>query len=156
MLIKRGILQPKLVDSFFKFGLKCNDIGSSINNTGDGSQPSNSLDDVQNTFLESQAESLVRLFFFGGSPESISRIPKEDFEHCSLELDFVKIHKDYLDYSTSNYCYNMYTTYGYGTYDYGEDYSVGAYNPRYHYAAVQSAGFDLRTDDGLPKTMFVH
>nr|CAD2134645.1 unnamed protein product [Meloidogyne enterolobii] len=49
----------------------------------------------------------------------------------------------------------MYTTYGYGTYGYGEDYSVGAYNPRYHYAAAQSAGFDLRTDDGLPKTIYV-
>jgi len=102
----KGILQPKLVDSFFKFGLKCNDTGSST--AGDGSQPSNSLDDVQNTFLESRAESLVRLFFFrgfyfilvfidfylSGSPESISRIPKEDFEHCSLELDFVKIQDD--------------------------------------------------------------
>uniref|UniRef100_A0A914MGZ6 Uncharacterized protein n=1 Tax=Meloidogyne incognita TaxID=6306 RepID=A0A914MGZ6_MELIC len=33
-------------------------------------------------------------FYLSGSPESISRIPKEDFEHCSLELDFVKIQDD--------------------------------------------------------------
>nr|CAD2191542.1 unnamed protein product [Meloidogyne enterolobii] len=92
VLFLKGILQPKFVDSFFKFGLKCN--GRESSTAGDGSQPSNSLDDVQNTFLESQAESLVRLFFFRGSPESISRIPKEDFEHCSLELDFVKIQDD--------------------------------------------------------------
>ena len=33
-------------------------------------------------------------FYLSGSPESISRIPNEDFEHCSLELDFVKIQDD--------------------------------------------------------------
>lgn len=51
----------------------------------------------------------------------------------------------------------QYANYGYGgsSYGYGEDYSVGAYNPRYHYAAAQSAGFDLKTDDGLPKTIYV-
>uniref|UniRef100_A0A914LUI9 Uncharacterized protein n=1 Tax=Meloidogyne incognita TaxID=6306 RepID=A0A914LUI9_MELIC len=186
-LFLKGILQPKLVDSFFKFGLKCNDTGSST--AGDGSQPSNSLDDVQNTFLESQAESLVRLFFFRGSPESISRILKEDFEHCSYKLDFVKMQDDTsIDYiqhliaKTTLWAltilvtimqrhkvldlicglmmdfkklYTHDTTYGFGTYGYGEDYSVGTYNPRYHYAASQSAGFDLRTDDGLPKTIYV-
>ncbi|KAL7079756.1 hypothetical protein ACQ4LE_001817 [Meloidogyne hapla] len=94
VLFLRGVLQPKFVDSFFKFGLKSIGSESSISNTGDGSQPSNSIDDVQNTSFESQAESLIRLFFFKDSPESISRIPKEEFEHCSLKLDFVKIQDD--------------------------------------------------------------
>ncbi|KAL3120596.1 hypothetical protein niasHT_007888 [Heterodera trifolii] len=49
-----------------------------------------------------------------------------------------------------------YANYGYGSYGYGgEDFSAGAYNPRYHYAAAQNAGFDLKTDDGLPRTIYV-
>ena len=47
----------------------------------------------------------------------------------------------------------QYANYGYGYGFSGEDYSVGAYNPRYHYLAAQNAGFDLQTQDGLPKTM---
>jgi hypothetical protein len=44
--------------------------------------------------------------------------------------------------------------YGYGSgYGYGEDFAIGAYNPRYHYMAAQNAGFDLSTQDGLPRTM---
>jgi hypothetical protein len=100
VLLLRGVLQPKIVDSFFKFGLKSIGSGNSISsNNGDGSSlPSNSISDVQihENISESQAESLIRLFFFKDSPESISRIPKKDFEQCNLKLDFVKIQDDTL------------------------------------------------------------
>nr|CAD2190605.1 unnamed protein product [Meloidogyne enterolobii] len=106
VLFLKGILQPKLVDSFFKFGLKCNGNGSST--AGDGSQPSNSLMmfrilfwnlRLSHLFAFSSLEAFTLFwgfidFYLSGSPESISRIPKEDFEHCSLELDFVKIQDD--------------------------------------------------------------
>jgi hypothetical protein len=50
--------------------------------------------------------------------------------------------------------YPQFANYGYGSsYGYGEDFSLGAYNPRYHYVAAQNAGFELKTEDGLPKTM---
>ena len=57
-----------------------------------------------------------------------------------------------------------YANYGYGagagSYGYGvtignEDYSGGTYNPRYHYQAAQNAGFELGTDDGQPRTVYV-
>jgi hypothetical protein len=69
-LLLRGVLQPKIVDSFFKFGLKS--IGSGNSNssiTEDGSLPSSSISDAkirENISIESQAESLIRLFFFKG------------------------------------------------------------------------------------------
>jgi len=53
--------------------------------------------------------------------------------------------------------------YGYGNYGYGtapgyagEDaFSAGSYNPRYHYAAAQQHGFELGTEDGMPRTVYV-
>jgi len=53
--------------------------------------------------------------------------------------------------------------YGYGAYGYGgagggyggEDYSAGSYNPKYHFQAAQSAGFELGTTDGQPRTLYV-
>jgi hypothetical protein len=55
----------------------------------------------------------------------------------------------------SNYGYGgaAAQAYGYG-YGGGDDYAVGTYNPRYHYTAAQNAGFDLNTEDGVPKTMY--
>lgn len=56
-----------------------------------------------------------------------------------------------------------YPNYGYGAYGYGynpaavavNENNDGAYNPRYHYAAAQNAGFELTSqeDGGQPKTL---
>ncbi|TKR77308.1 hypothetical protein L596_018305 [Steinernema carpocapsae] len=76
-----------------------------------------------------------------------------------------------------------YNSYGYGAYGYGmqaqaaagmsaygqmmgggggaaqppapEDITGGAYNPRYHFQAAQSAGFDIGSDDTQPRTLYV-
>ncbi|KAK0416468.1 hypothetical protein QR680_012504 [Steinernema hermaphroditum] len=69
-----------------------------------------------------------------------------------------------------------YSNYGYGAYGYGmqaaagmsaaypqmaapntfpDDTTGGAYNPRYHFQAAQSAGFDIGGEDTQPKTLYV-
>ena len=59
-----------------------------------------------------------------------------------------------------------YPNYGYGAYGYPYNPATamappvdndGAYNPRYHYAAAQNAGFELinQEEGGQPKTLYV-
>jgi hypothetical protein len=53
--------------------------------------------------------------------------------------------------------------YGYGAYGYGYNPAAaaanegdGQYNPRYHYAAAQNAGFELTShEEGTPRTLYV-
>ena len=54
--------------------------------------------------------------------------------------------------------------YGYGAYGYGYGAAPGAatsdndnsYNPRYHFAAAQNAGFELTShEEGQPRTLYV-
>ena len=66
-LFCKGVLRPKIVDSFFKFGLKGSSSTGSMTNSAGSADEKNSLralrkDDVLTN--ESPAESLVRLFFF--------------------------------------------------------------------------------------------
>lgn len=96
-LFCKGVLRPKIVDSFFKFGLKGSSSTGSMTNSAGSADEKNSLralrkDDVLTN--ESPAESLVRLFFFKNSPKFLDKLPNDSFAHCHLELQHVKIQDD--------------------------------------------------------------